>query len=655
MTYNDQIDQDIEQSSKQLGNFVGKQAKNLTKATTGKIAAKLLLAVAKFIAATWPFWLILAVVIFAIAAIYAIFPVSNPALGHDARQIFFSLDDTKANEEVKQYYKEIAAKNNYRDCWLNTTYAETNTDILFAGRHEGIYTKEDIDRLLDSSLYKGVHCKDTKRTLSDYYGLDKAHKIDFGTIHAANLVKILTFGELNTTDEFKEKVGEAFRPYLYYKESTRTYCSLVETEEGSEWVCHTYDVYLLTEANTIRGHYVYEYEWQEDSGDTWSITYEALKSTTQLNKEWERLDKWIFALMENPAEDPTMTRDMLIQASVGFTTEKDNLEWLFEGYYSDHNISSGIVNPALMQYFLLAEEAFGIPAWFLQAIAFVESNFDPGAYNPKTKAAGLMQLTPETQKSTIDKLVAEYPHLLSEDFRLSYYNTPNRDEDFYKQAAINPAINILAGCIDLQNKGLNPSEVDWDGNWQDQTLKVLAKYGGHLYVPEKLWSKYGVSGKQDAYSEEKVLTWAKDNYAQKIFDYAEKFMIGTGWPFDGAYAITADFGQRGDWAIGWHTGIDFALDIGTPVKSVFNGEVLSVGYEGDYGKTVIITNYIYDVWYCHLSEYTVSKGQKVNVGQMVAKSGNSGRGTGPHLHLEVRPHGGEYGDVINPLSILGNI
>ena len=89
----------------------------------------------------------------------------------------------------------------------------------------------------------------------------------------------------------------------------------------------------MTEANTIRGHYVYEYEWQEDSGDTWSITYEALKSTTQLNKEWERLDKWIFALMENPAEDPTMTRDMIIQASVGFTTDKDNLEWLFEGYY----------------------------------------------------------------------------------------------------------------------------------------------------------------------------------------------------------------------------------------------------------------------------------------------------------------------------------
>ena len=238
MTYNDQLDQDLEQASRQLGGIMGKQAKNLGKMAARKIAAKLLPVLVKFLAATWPVWLILIVVIFAIAAIYAIFPVSNPALGHDARQIFFSLDDTKANEEVKQYYKEIADKNNYRDAWLNTTYAETNTDILFAGKHEGIFTKEDIDRLLDSSIYKGIHYKDAERTLSDYYGLDKAHKIDFGTIHAANLVQILTFGELNTTDEFKEKVGEAFRPYLYYKDSARTYCSLVETDEGPEWVCH---------------------------------------------------------------------------------------------------------------------------------------------------------------------------------------------------------------------------------------------------------------------------------------------------------------------------------------------------------------------------------------------------------------------------------
>lgn len=647
MTHSDQLDQNIEQASKRVGGVLGTAAKRIGK----KIAVKLLPILAKFFAATAPFWAILAVVIFTIAAIYSLFPTPTP--GQDRQQIFFSLDDTSENDKVKQQYVDIADKNNYRDAWLNTTYAETNTDIIFTGRHKGIYTKEDITNLLNSSSYKGTHGKDTERVLSDYYGIDKAHKIDFGTIHAANLVKILSHGELKTTDEFKEQVGEAFRPYLYYKESTRTYCSLHETEDGSEWVCHTYNVYLLTEANTIKGHYVYEYEWQEDSGDTWTSTYEALVSTTLINPKWERLDQWIVELMNNPEEDPALTREMLIQAGIGFTKEQDNLKWLFEGYYSDHNISSGIVNPALMQYFLQAEEAFGIPAWFLQAIAFIESSLDPEAYNIKTKAAGLMQLIPETQKYTIDKLVFEYPHLLSEDFRLSYYNTSNKGEEYYKQAIMDPSLNILAGCLDLESKGLDPSRINWEGDWQTQTIKALARYGGHEYVPQKLWSKYGVNNSKESYSEEKILAWAKDNYVQRIWDYAEKFALETGWPFKDNYAITANFGQKGNWASGWHTGIDFALDIGTPVYSIFNGEVLDIGYEGDYGKTIIITNYVYDVWYCHLSEYTVRKGQTVNTGQMIAESGNTGRGTGAHLHFEIRPHGGEYGNVINPLSILG--
>ncbi|KUG05258.1 hypothetical protein ASZ90_017331 [hydrocarbon metagenome] len=654
MTNGDQLDQNIEQGSKQLANAVGNQAKKAGKKVGKKLAAKLLPILAKFFAATAPFWIILIIVLFTVAAIYSVFPGSPSTPGQDTQQIFFSLADSSENEKVKQYYIEIADKNNFRDAWLNTKFMETNTDILFAGKHEGIYTKEDIINLLDNSTYTGIHGKDAERVLSDYYGLDKAHKIDFGTIHAANLIKILTYGELNTTDEFKEQVGEAFRPYLYYKESTRTYCSLHETDEGPEWVCNTYNVYLLTEADTIKGHYVYEYEWQEDGDEagTWSSTYEALVSTTLINKEWERLDRWIVELMKNPKEDPTMTRDMLIQAGIGFTEEKENLKWLFEGYYSDHNISSGIVNPALTQYFLLAEEEFGFPVWFLQAIAFIESGFDPEAYNTNTKAFGLMQLTPGTQKYAVDRLAAEYPHLLSEEFIFNYHNTPNKDAEYYKQAVSDPNVNILAGCLDLQSKGLDPTKIDWDGDWQSQTLKALAGYGGHEYVPKKLWSKYGVANTEESYSDEKVLAWAKDNYVQKIWDNAEKFSISTAWPFEGTYEVTANYGQKGNWANGWHTGIDFGMTTGTPLHSVFNGEVWDMGFQGDYGKTVIITNYVYDVWYCHLSEYRVKKGQQVDAGQLIAESGESGRGTGAHLHLEVRPHGGGYGDVINPLSIL---
>jgi len=651
MTNSDQMDKNIEQQGKQMGSALGKK---LGKAVAKQAKAKLLPLLLKFFAATAPFWVILIVVILVFGAVYATFPGNKLTSGQE-EQVFFSLKDSEENKKVKDLYIEIANKNNFRDSWLNTDYITTNTDVLFEGKHEGAYTKEEIINLLNNSTYTGTHGKDTERVLSDYYGIDKSHKIDFGIIHAANYIKVLVHGEAETTDEFKEQVGEVFRPYLYYKESSRTYCSLQETEEGPEWVCHTENVYLLTEANTIKGHYKYEYEWVEESGETWSRSYEALVSTTLLNNEWERLDLWITEVLGEQGRQLSATRLMLIEAGVAFTEERENVKWLLEGIYSDHNISTGIINPALMQYFMQAENAFGFPSWFLQAIAFIESGLDPEAYNNKTQAYGLMQLLPGTQKRTVDKLVAEYPHLLPEDFLVLYHNTLNKDASFYKQALSSPSLSILAGCVDLMDKGLDPSQIDWEGDWQNQTLKALAGYGGHVYVPQKLWAKYGVTSKEDSYTEEKVLAWAKDNYVQNIWDNAEKFQIGTSWPFEGSYPVTADFKQKGSlWTLGWHTGVDFAMDTGTPLLAMFNGEVVAAGYQTGYGKTLVITNYVYDVWYAHLDIINVTTGKKVSAGQTVAYSGNTGTSTGPHLHLEVRPRGGEYGNVINPLSILNN-
>jgi murein DD-endopeptidase MepM/ murein hydrolase activator NlpD len=107
------------------------------------------------------------------------------------------------------------------------------------------------------------------------------------------------------------------------------------------------------------------------------------------------------------------------------------------------------------------------------------------------------------------------------------------------------------------------------------------------------------------------------------------------------YHLTARFGQvSGLWSH-THTGLDFAAPDGTPIRAVAAGVVVSTGYDGAYGnKTVIRLPDSTVLWYCHQSEIAVHPGQHVAVGEHVGDVGSTGNTTGPHLHLEVHPHGG---------------
>lgn len=85
-----------------------------------------------------------------------------------------------------------------------------------------------------------------------------------------------------------------------------------------------------------------------------------------------------------------------------------------------------------------------------------------------------------------------------------------------------------------------------------------------------------------------------------------------------------------------HNGIDILNSIGTPVKATGNGKVTFVGTESGFGLAVKIDHgFGYQTVYAHLSSTLVIEGQKVKRGDLIAKSGNSGLSTGPHLHYEV--------------------
>ena len=89
-----------------------------------------------------------------------------------------------------------------------------------------------------------------------------------------------------------------------------------------------------------------------------------------------------------------------------------------------------------------------------------------------------------------------------------------------------------------------------------------------------------------------------------------------------------------------HEGIDIITDVGTKVFASGNGMVESVGYRGGYGLAVEIDHgFGYRSIYAHLSSTAVREGQKVSRGDLIAKSGNSGLSSGPHLHYEILHNG----------------
>jgi murein DD-endopeptidase MepM/ murein hydrolase activator NlpD len=89
-----------------------------------------------------------------------------------------------------------------------------------------------------------------------------------------------------------------------------------------------------------------------------------------------------------------------------------------------------------------------------------------------------------------------------------------------------------------------------------------------------------------------------------------------------------------------HPGIDFVADIGTPVYAPGKGRVIYVGRRGGYGLEIEIDHgFGYRTRYAHLSKSFVKRGKRVSRGDLIAKTGNSGLSTGPHLHYEVSHSG----------------
>ena len=120
-------------------------------------------------------------------------------------------------------------------------------------------------------------------------------------------------------------------------------------------------------------------------------------------------------------------------------------------------------------------------------------------------------------------------------------------------------------------------------------------------------------------------------------------------PTKGAW--TSGFGYR--WGV-LHGGIDIANSIGTPILAASDGVVIDCGPTGGYGNWVKLRHSDGTVTlYGHLSAWNVEVGQRVWAGDQIAKMGNTGNSTGPHLHFEVLLNGTDRVDPVGWLSKRG--
>ena len=86
----------------------------------------------------------------------------------------------------------------------------------------------------------------------------------------------------------------------------------------------------------------------------------------------------------------------------------------------------------------------------------------------------------------------------------------------------------------------------------------------------------------------------------------------------------------------FHSGVDIGAPMGAPVVATVSGTIVSAGWNGGYGKAIVIQHGTQQTLYGHLSVISVQAGQSIDQGTIIGSVGSTGNSTGPHLHFEER-------------------
>ncbi len=240
-------------------------------------------------------------------------------------------------------------------------------------------------------------------------------------------------------------------------------------------------------------------------------------------------------------------------------------------------------------------------------------------YSAANPEKGYSELTNENQilRDKISDIVTEYKGLdkqltnlrkANDDLRIAANLPPVSDEE--------RMVGVGGGYID--------NKIDFLANPENLELKKALNYIDE--VSRKIQFEKTLYGE--------ITNQIKEN--KKLYAAMPAIKPCTGY-------VNHDFGMRMHPILHirrMHAGIDISTDIGTPVYSTGAGVVQFVGYKGGYGLTVVINHgFGYRTLYGHLSAAKVRRGARVDRGDLIAKSGNTGLSSGPHVHYEVEHNG----------------
>ena len=300
-----------------------------------------------------------------------------------------------------------------------------------------------------------------------------------------------------------------------------------------------------------------------------------------------------------------------------------------------------------LQMFRQAQSKYEVSWAVLAGIASIESGFGKSDYYVSKKgvseagAVGYMQFMPLTW---------------------SGWSNPNAKNDPKWQPSVFPPSPETPGLP----YDTNPSRieqyggygVDGDGDgYADPYNPIDAIYSAAKYIKANLDVNNGDYEKAlFHYNHDKSYVSSVLAKAESYQEYQLPNIAGL-WPLNQHYHITALFKQKytsfdeGDvllWPL-CHTGIDIGCPEGTPLYAIIAGRISFAGFAPGYGGLVQIDDGNGTVVrYAHLSKSIIRQGDYVEQGDLIAYSGDTGRSTGPHLHLELLVNG----QLSNPLDWL---
>ena len=226
-----------------------------------------------------------------------------------------------------------------------------------------------------------------------------------------------------------------------------------------------------------------------------------------------------------------------------------------------------------------------------------------------------------------------------------------KDKKFWKQ------ILKITTKSDLKN------ETEGSTKWlksQIDSLKILIKENNNVKNErkneiEKLKTSLTLLA-QNQFEEKKET--AKMQNAVTTYDFVDEpatYFSKIVMPLKNKLTVTSSYGTRTHPIFGtkkMHNGIDLKASYDN-VYSVLDGVVIGSGWDSKGGGNFIKVNHFgrFETAYLHLSEIYYRVGERVKAGFIIAKSGNSGNSTGPHLHFSVK----EFGQLINPTNFLNDL